>query len=441
MIKRLASCAVDGTIKIWKVGKSEPLVQIDHNSGRIHCLAYSVRKDILASGGADGTTRLWKTDGASVGILHGPAAVRSMSWSSDGKLCTVETSHIHIWNVESCTREKLLFGHERMIRSAVWIDEQDNIVSTGNDATIIIWEPQTGAPVRKFGPYDAPVLDIALNRTANLLVFAADNGTIGFLELFPLRNAVRLPGHTGRVSAVSLSADGSVVASAGCNGKIRFWCTRSFLSMGALDAPKRTRSPIPIAFHPKRAWFAAPGKDGATIQIFDVDTQQLLSQSVQAESALCSIQKEDSDDQHFDVFLCHNSENNLEVEALARTLQENQIRPWIDLWHMRPGFVWLNEVERLIDKVSAVVVCVGPVGVGPWQQEEIYAVLQKFTSKKYPVIPVILSSCDTDPDLPPFLSARASVDLRNLQDDPIGNLIWGITGDCNKGHEMHRHPG
>ncbi len=40
----------------------------------------------------------------------------------------------------------------------------------------------------------------------------------------------------------------------------------------------------------------------------------------------------------FDVFLCHNSEDKPIVINIAEELQVENINPWLDIWHLRPGY-------------------------------------------------------------------------------------------------------
>jgi hypothetical protein len=70
---------------------------------------------------------------------------------------------------------------------------------------------------------------------------------------------------------------------------------------------------------------------------------------------------------------------------------------------------------------------VGNSGIGPWQNEEIQAFLSQFIERKCPVIPTILGSATTTPELPWTLKNRHRVDFRVSDPDPLKQLIWGIT--------------
>ena len=132
--------------------------------------------------------------------------------------------------------------------------------------------------------------------------------------------------------------------------------------------------------------------------------------------------------QKFDVFLCHNSEDQPAVIEIAEQLQHNNLKPWLDVWELKPGTIWQFALEQQIECIGAAAVFVGQQGLGPWPREEIYSFLQEFLRRKCPVIPVILSDAPKLPKLPVFLRNRHWVDFRLHQPDPLVQLIWGVTG-------------
>ncbi|MEH2401491.1 GUN4 domain-containing protein [Nostoc sp.] len=131
----------------------------------------------------------------------------------------------------------------------------------------------------------------------------------------------------------------------------------------------------------------------------------------------------------FDVFLCHNSKDKPAVIKVAEQLQQRGISPWLDIWQLRPGFSWQRALEQQIDQIGAAAVFVGGSGFGPWQSQEIDAFLRAFANKQCPVIPVLLPDAPKEPQLPLFLQGLMWVDFSLQYPEPMGQLIWGITGN------------
>ena len=137
---------------------------------------------------------------------------------------------------------------------------------------------------------------------------------------------------------------------------------------------------------------------------------------------------EDSKAETFDVFLCHNSEDKPAVQQIAQKLVKEGIKPWLDEEQIRPGTTWQTALGEQIKNIKSAAVFVGDSGIGPWQSEEIQAFLGEFMDRKCPVIPTILASATTTPELPWTLKNRHRVDFRIADPDPLRQLIWGITG-------------
>ncbi len=131
----------------------------------------------------------------------------------------------------------------------------------------------------------------------------------------------------------------------------------------------------------------------------------------------------------FDVFLSHNSKDKPAVIALAKKLQDNGIKVWLDAWELRPGQPWQEALEEIIETCGSAAILVGADGIGPWEDAEMRACLDEFAHRKLPVIPVLLPDCPKQPSLPLLLRQFTWVDCREGRDeDSFDRLLWGITG-------------
>jgi hypothetical protein len=101
----------------------------------------------------------------------------------------------------------------------------------------------------------------------------------------------------------------------------------------------------------------------------------------------------------FDVFLCHNSEDKPAIREISGTLARENIRAWLDEDEITPGTSWQTELGWQIASIGSAAVFVGGSAVGPWQNQEIQVLLSQFVKRHCPVIPVVLSSAKTTPEL------------------------------------------
>jgi len=134
------------------------------------------------------------------------------------------------------------------------------------------------------------------------------------------------------------------------------------------------------------------------------------------------------DEQYFDVFICHNSEDKSQVREITTQLKDLGLIPWFDEWVLPPGQRWQPKLYGQIEIIRSAAVFIGNSGLGPWQEMELDAFLQEFVKRTCPVIPVILKTAPEIPRLPLALTSFTYVDFRLEEPDPLQRLIWGITG-------------
>lgn len=119
----------------------------------------------------------------------------------------------------------------------------------------------------------------------------------------------------------------------------------------------------------------------------------------------------------YDAFFSYHWRDRDQVEAIARVLHERNLRVFLDRWYLAPGQPWPQALERALADCGAIIVFLGPEGLGPWQQrEKDLALDRQARNPGFPVIPVLLPSAD-----PPlgFLLLNTWVDLRRGIHDTV----------------------
>ena len=113
----------------------------------------------------------------------------------------------------------------------------------------------------------------------------------------------------------------------------------------------------------------------------------------------------------YDLFMSYHWLDHVAVEAVARSLRERGVKPFLDRWYLVPGRSWVTTLEKELADCKAVAIFIGPQGMGRWQQREREQALDRQTREESsPVIPVLLPGAD--PALG-FLSLNTWIDLRN----------------------------
>ncbi|MCP4583172.1 MAG: TIR domain-containing protein [candidate division Zixibacteria bacterium] len=137
----------------------------------------------------------------------------------------------------------------------------------------------------------------------------------------------------------------------------------------------------------------------------------------------------------FDVFISYNTKDKLIIGELATSLVARGIRPWFDDEQIPPGALFQNEIQKGLDCSATAIVAYGEHELGPWQTEELHALLQKSVYSGKLVIPVLLPGAPNKAKIPVFLSIRNWLDLTDgLTPENIDKLAWGITGKKTSKH-------
>ena len=117
----------------------------------------------------------------------------------------------------------------------------------------------------------------------------------------------------------------------------------------------------------------------------------------------------------YDVFFSYHSEDRDVVTRLAAACQARGLEVFLDRWYLTPGQDWQHALADALSHCRAVAICLGPNGMGSWQQREKGLALNRQGNEPdFPVIPVLLPGADHISD---FLSLNTWVDMRADLDD------------------------
>ncbi len=216
--QRAASGGKDGTLRLWDAATGRQVRLLADGAETWRTVAWSPDGKWIAAGG-DADVTLWDAaSGDVVGRLKGHTAqIRGLAFSADGR--TVATAscdkRVKLWNVPDCKEIKTLVGHTAYASSVALSRSGKWLVSGGWDQTLKIWDTKTGAVV----------LDI--------------------------------PGQPGVVQAAAISPDERSFATGTSSGHVRVWslATGKMLTELTFDRP------------PGRVWGLAYDPAGSVLAV------------------------------------------------------------------------------------------------------------------------------------------------------------------------------
>lgn len=141
------------------------------------------------------------------------------------------------------------------------------------------------------------------------------------------------------------------------------------------------------------------------------------------------------------IFLSHNSADKAFVRRLAKDLENQGVRFWLDEAEIKVGESLIEKIRTGIDRVEYVAVVLSPDSVAStWVQREVdVAMNQEISGRHVKVLPIMYRECE----LPGFLLGKKYADFKNeaRYNEAFAELIRSIGVVFNKNALVPPQPG
>jgi len=285
------------TFLIWDVPSEEIVVQRSGHYREINDVAFSRSGKHLASASRDGAIKLWDVtvrfeirelhvqEGQPDSVEFHPdgtvlaVAVRGESTSSSTSgYSEARYGAVELWDVET-GRAVAILDHPNGVLSVSFSSDGHLLASADRDGTVRIWDVSTAEVVKQLQPLEDNATDataVTFSPDDLSLCSAYQDGVIRIWDVGTGATTQVLRGHTQYVGSVAFSPDGQLLASGSVDDTVRVWEVTTGKELAAL---KHTGNAMSVAFSPDGAVLAAAGQtcpEQHAIRLWDLASYRVL---------------------------------------------------------------------------------------------------------------------------------------------------------------------
>ncbi len=225
----LASGGFDNTVRVWDVTADKLVYTYRGHTDVVTCVAWSPKKQRIASGAGRGdkTVQVWDAPGGgNLFTYRGHAdTVGSVAWSPDGTLIVSGgwDNTVQVWKAATGDHIAMYSGHSHSVYSVAWSPDGQYIASGSVDNTVQVWAAMTGTHVFTYRGHSDIVESVAWSPNGQRIASGSADKTAQVWDAITGGNRVTYRGHTDVVTSVAWSPNGLDIASSSEDGTVQVW--------------------------------------------------------------------------------------------------------------------------------------------------------------------------------------------------------------------------
>uniref|UniRef100_A0AAR5Q221 Pre-mRNA processing factor 4 (PRP4)-like domain-containing protein n=1 Tax=Dendroctonus ponderosae TaxID=77166 RepID=A0AAR5Q221_DENPD len=225
----MASCAADGSVKLWDLKGEEPIADIEgHIPHRVSRISFHPSGRFLGTCCFDNSWRLWDLEQCTE-VLHQEGHVKPvycMSFQTDGSVCASGglDSFGRVWDLRTGRCIMFMEGHLKAIYGIDFSSNGYNIATASEDNSCKIWDLRKRASLYTIPAHNNLISDVKYQKEdGNFLVTASYDGKVKIWTNKTWQPLKTLSGHDGKIMSCDISADNNYIATSSYDRTFKLW--------------------------------------------------------------------------------------------------------------------------------------------------------------------------------------------------------------------------
>lgn len=223
---RAATGHQDGSIAVWDLTSGSKLASMRRNEAAIWALAFVGRADRLAAAEHDWSVAIWDVERPQVpvSILSGhESAVRTVAYAERGPFIASGAADrtVKLWRSDTAELVRTYRGHSDLVSSVAFEPRGRALASATLDGQIRVWSTYRNQRKGGFKAHDGNVPALAFMPDGQHLVSGGIDGRIKIWNAARGKLIRAVVGEIGEIDAVAVSPDGRHIAAGGRVGSAR----------------------------------------------------------------------------------------------------------------------------------------------------------------------------------------------------------------------------